>query len=249
MLTLTGSTNDKPILGKETGIFNNSTRFYEYNIPWYKCDSNKTYFDYRKYIKEVKVTGQITFNANTKLQGLFDGCVNVVTIDISEIDGSNVNNIRNLFRNCYKLSLVNINQLNIRTEVLDGVFTNTPNLIQITTPSSTLTTQFKDLLYYRLLNWISQSQTTVTNTNDIQPNTMYIKPNIINTNWGTCSCQINNIYHTLTISGGKGLSVASNMTNSGYSVFVSYNYPWFWEACNLQKSILLVIFNLIKIVN
>lgn len=78
---------------------------------------------------------------------------------------------------------------------------------------------------------------------------MYIKPNIINTNWGTCSCQINNIYHTLTISGGKGLSVASNMTNSGYSVFVSYNYPWFWEACNLQKSILLVIFNLIKIVN
>ena len=46
--------------------------------------------------------------------GMFEGCYNLETIDVSNFDTSNVNNINNMFSFCFNLEFVNLSNFDTR---------------------------------------------------------------------------------------------------------------------------------------
>ena len=106
----------------------------------YKGENNLRYLD-EDILKDGKlysfgndiITVQLSFNSSLSSLGyMFEGCENLINIDLSNIKSDSIKNMSHTFANCNNLQKVNLESLNtFKVSSMDSLFEGCKNLVDI----------------------------------------------------------------------------------------------------------------------
>jgi len=139
---------------------------------WFRELTNLKSINYLEYLNTTNVTSMV---------GMFQGCSNLVVLDLSSFDTSKVESMSSMFINCQKLEEINLKSFNT-SNVTDFsyMFSNCTNLTEIdvrgfeTSKATTFTGMFEDTLELKKID-VSKFNTSNVTTMERMFNSCSVK--------------------------------------------------------------------------
>ena len=102
-------------------------------LIWKKTNFKDTSFMFSNCYDIVEIDlSHFDFSNITSMAYMFSGCSSLKSINVSNIDINNVNNISYMFSNCFNLTYLDLSNFNTSTVIsMEGMFSNCSNLVNL----------------------------------------------------------------------------------------------------------------------
>ena len=222
----------EPSSGSSCTLKNNSG-YYDQS-PWYsnstyitsvevkegvKANTNSIYlFADISYAKTIDVTNLDTSNV-TYMEGMFNGCSSLTSLDVTNFNTSNVTDMRGMFANCYNLASLDLSNFDTRkVTTMRSMFNRCSRLtsIDVTNFNTSNVTDMGAMFYE--CNWLASLDLRSFNTNNVT--------------------EVAHMFYNIGGGMRQGTKLILNNTfNETYATNVNYNFPYSYYTKEVNGSL------------